>query len=97
MNKKVPIDKIKALLSSSNLEDIKIGVLYLAEYGVEVIKKVLKNGYAHNCLDVPEYMPEHPLEPEFKSIIIYDSEIELGAISPYYTDKEQWIAPDEFF
>jgi len=97
MNKKVPIDKIKALLDSSNLEDIKMGVLYLAKYDVEVIKKVLKNGYAHNCLDVPEFMPEHVIAAGLKSIIIYDSEIELGAISTYYHWKEQWRDPEEFF
>lgn len=74
---------ILKLLRSSNLDDIKLGVLYLGrrklddiiifydKYGDnETIFKITKR-IEHSCETVPSYIPEHRIQGTNKSILIY--------------------------
>lgn len=89
------IEKIEKLLGSSNLEDIKLGVLYYCEsHTPEEIVEYFMRDVNHKCRNVPDYLPEHPIENDTHSVVIYYTYTGLSGKSQF-TDRNP--EKDELF
>lgn len=92
----VELDKIRKLMESSSLDDIKLGCVFLGKYKRKEIEEFMGDeGISHKCRNIPDYLPEHIISKRPKvSLVIWETYVNLNPTTNYVDSAPH---PDEFF